>query len=298
MTFSKISGYMQISRLIALLFIMLIIGCVNAECPVFNAGSHNTKNNMGKSSYTDIYMGAIFSHLYTLKALNLNNPVLIIGAGYGAGVTELLSLGAKKIFLNDLSYENLVCAKQFISQTLPKKKSLVNYLPGNITQSTIFKTIPDNSLSTIYAKNVIHFLDATQLVRLIKNSNKKLKNNGLIILVFENPVLNQQIDMVKEINSDFQHVRKINQKQTLDHMIKAHYKKNRRCSLKAYNATSKSIRKNGFPCIMHGKNFLFNLLMPDTIEQLLIENGFNMVGIANIGKQHDTFIIMATKKPI
>ena len=267
---------------------------VHAYCPSLNTESHVTQNNMGKSSYTDFFMGTMFSYLYNKGLLNPHNSVFIIGAGYGAGVSELLALGVDKIYLNDLSNQNLICAKKFINQTIPQKKNLISYLPGNIATSGLLEKMADDSIGLIYAKNVIPFLDAIQLTQLVKNSNKKLKRNGFLIFVFENPYLAQQIDMVKQIDIEF-NTRKNNTAMLNKDDVVIDIYNDSTCSPEAYKNTPKSIRTSGFPCIVYGKDFSFNYLMPSVIERILAQNGFQLVSSVSDMVAHKTFIITAMK---
>lgn len=287
---------MQLKLFIIFLLYVLSISNGQSQCPDMDTKSHPTQNELGNSSYHDIFMGNFFGNKYLTGKINLNKPILIVGAGYGAGVAELITLGAKFIYLNDLSNENLACAKKFITKTFPLKKNFIQYIPGNISNSDVFKNIPDNSLGIVYAKNIIPFLDARQLFQLIKDSNYKLESNGLLIFVFENPVLDQQIEMVQQINLDFERASKKDKRITLDDMVKNYYHKDKRCSDTAYESTPKSLRMNGFPCIMYGNNFIFNLLMPSTIESLLRKNGFEVVDDIRLPKREDTFVITAKKK--
>lgn len=251
---------------------------------------------MGKSSYTDLFMGRLLSYLFSKGNFDLSKPVLIIGSGYGAGVSELLALGAKLIYLNDLSNENLSCAKRFINKKIPQKSDRILYLPGDITQQSVLKNIPDDTIGFIYVKNVIQALDANQLLRLIKASHQKLVVNGLLFFVFENPVLDQQIEMVKEINSEFEISKKGGEKISLDEVVRKYYMKDKKCSIRAYDNTPRSLRKNGFPCIIYNKNTFVNLLIPSQIKTLLKENGFNEIAYRTIPNHEETIILHARKK--
>jgi len=266
-----------------------------SQCPKIEAQSHLTQNGLGKSSYNDLFMGYYFANLYFKGKLNLNKPVLMVGAGYGAGVVELMALGANLIYLNDLSSENLACAKMFINKTLPLKKNFIQYIPGDITHSDVIEKIPDHSLSIVYAKNIIPFLDAKQLLQLIKKSHDKLDSNGLLLFVFENNRLEEQIDMVRQINARFQIASKKDLQVTLDDIVIQQYREDKICSFVAYENTPKSLRTNGFPCILYGDNFLINFLMPSTIELLLKQNGFIILDSTKIAQRDDTFIITAKK---
>lgn len=282
------------------LFVLVIFSLINllhassshCKCPRMDIKTHTTQNGMGKSSYTDFYMNRIFVPLWMKGMLNLNKPILIAGAGYGAGASELLSLGANQLYLNDLDISNLVCAKGFIKKS--HSSAHVEYLPGNISSPELMSKIPDNSLGLVYAKNLIQFQNAIEIVDLIKGSKRKLQSNGQLVIVFENAGLEQQMELIEQIRNDFKMAQKSSGQITLDDVTKQHYQAVTACSVKDYEDTPKDIRGVGFPCIYHFKKMMFNSLTPKTVESLLKTHGFRVIDSQRPRK--DTFIISAIKK--
>ncbi|MFT4059269.1 MAG: class I SAM-dependent methyltransferase [Legionella sp.] len=267
-----------------------------SNCPEINPRSHQTQNNMGKSSYLDPFYYGLFLHTIKKNLLDIKRPILIAGGGYGAELSELFQLGANTIYFNDLDSHNIKCAKNFVDKNLPKKKNKVRFLLGNISNESVFSSISDSSLGMVYAKNVIPFLSAIQLQQFIKNSNQKLYPNGLLLFIFENPVLVQQIEMVHQIKEDDKSSNAIQSKITLDNATKKYYRTYKTCQINDYEKTPITLREVGFPCINTIKGISFNILMPLQVGNLLEKNGFIVVGITALQERVDTFIIAAQKK--
>lgn len=288
---------MTLKVLILTFYSIVFTMIAHAHCPIIDLESHQTKNNMGKSSYFDRSNSSLFFHLINKKALNLKKSVLIVGGGYGAGIYELFNLGAQEIYFNDLDNHNLQCAKKFIDQYLIKHHTKIKYLPGSIADNSILKLIPDKSLGLVYAKNIIPLLSPVELLSFIHNSNNKLEHNGLLLFIFENPILEQQLEIVNKIKNEYKHHKKFNNRITLDAVIKDYYRKDNKCSATDYESTPITLRENGFPCIIHNKNldFAFNFLMPIQLTGLLEKNGFIVIGSTTIINHEETFIIVAKK---
>ena len=278
------------------MIIVVYSNIIHSTCPSIDTNSHETVNGMGKSSYSDNYMGFFFSNLLIKNKLSLTKPIVIVGAGYGAGTLELLSLGAKEIYLNDLDSGNLICAKQFIDSADSKKSNNIHYLPGNISEANVLKKIPNKSIGFFYAKNVIPLLDFSELVKLIIDANKKMAINGRLIFVFENPILNDQIKIFEKMSSDINKLKNHDNTKEIDTIVKYYYKNEILCSIKDYESTPINIREIGFPCVVHGKDNHFDFLMPSTISGLLKNNGFDVTESIEIKEHAGTFIISAIKK--
>ncbi len=110
---------------------------------------------------------------------------------FSGGANELIRIGAKNIYANDLDKTNLMCMNRYIGSTMNNKLVKVHYLAGDITSSFISKKIPNHAFGLILAKNVIHFMSYDQLIRFIELSNSKLENGGMEIIIFANPYLKE-----------------------------------------------------------------------------------------------------------
>ena len=86
----------------------LVPAISQSNCPEINLLSHQTQNNMGNSSYLNSFWADFFLSTIKKNLLDIKKPILIVGGGYGAGVVELLQLGANTIYFNDLDAR--VCA--------------------------------------------------------------------------------------------------------------------------------------------------------------------------------------------
>lgn len=251
---------------------------------------------MGNSSYLNSFWADFFLSTIKKNLLDIKKPILIVGGGYGAGVVELLQLGANTIYFNDLDAKNTNCAKNFIEKALPKEKNKVHYLPGNISTKSVISSIPDGSLGMVYAKHVIPFLSAIELQKFIKNSKQKLYPNGMLLIIFENPRLDEQMEIVNQIKKIAKQSNSIPSRLSLDNATKHYYKAHPYCQISDYEKTPVSLREPGFPCVLAIKETHFNFLMPDQVSSLLEKNGFTVVGIINLERREDTFIIVAQKK--
>ena len=85
------------------------------HCPTMDSKSYVTKNNNGHSTYKndDKEMLQFIMNHYGVP---LSNPILDVGAGYGGASYDLLKLGAKTIYANDLSADNIACMKENINK--------------------------------------------------------------------------------------------------------------------------------------------------------------------------------------
>lgn len=284
-----------------ILVINLFISTTYSKCPEFNNTSHLTQNGKGNSAYADKFILGLFNALILENSLNIKKPILIAGGGYGEGTTELLSLGADHIYLNDLDSKNLSCARQYIENKFNVDKHKVQYIIGDITHQNTLKKIKDNTLGFIFAKHLIHFLNADQINHLILEFNRKLEPNGVLVIVFENIIFKEQAAMISDIYKEYNSIN-IHQNKNIDDIVIKFYKntffgtKNVTCSIDAYKSTSNEIRMLGFPCILENSTGILNLnmILPSFLSRILVKNGFLVLLEDSIGNG-GTFIIVAKK---
>ena len=148
--------------LIILALITIVSFIVNAgpapnlrTCPSFLAQSFLTQNNDCNSSYVDPDLDKFFKSLYRATKFNLNRPMLDVGAGYGGGTYELIKLGAKNIYANDLDKNNLACMRAHINKYANNNKAKITYLLGDISSDAVAKKLPNDKFSFVFAKNII-----------------------------------------------------------------------------------------------------------------------------------------------
>lgn len=270
------------------------------HCPPVNNENYLTKNNYGRSTYKN-YDKEILQFIMAKFGDKLSLPILDVGAGYGGASYDLLQMGAKKIYANDLSEKNLNCMKDSINQSFPHEKDNIHYLPGDITDKKIFSKLPANRFGLVYAKHVIHFFTAEQISRFIVESHNLLINDGILFLAFENPFLSHQLKLVKNIRQDYFSIQQ-KEDNSWDKIVKNHYQASkfpngRACSYHAYEQTPKSIRSPGFPCqidtLYKGELRTYQLILPDTLSSMLELSGFTVVGFK---EEFDTVIIIARKE--
>lgn len=254
---------------------------------------------MGKSSYTDHASGMILDTLISNKYIDVNRPILIAGAGYGAGVSELLDLGAHKIYLNDLNRQNLICAKKYIMSSQSEKLDRIEFLPGDINDDDVLSNISNNTLGLVYAKNMIHFFDAAQIDHFFYAANLKLITKGYFIVTFENPFHEIHREMALNILNKYNLLHKNNGHIEYDEIVKKQYSSiafgryKKHCSFDDFINTSDSISMPGFPCIIRNNNQFISLLLPMHINSLLKSNGFEIVD--DLFLPYDTIMIVAVK---
>lgn len=275
-------------------------------CPPMDSKSYLTLNNRGNSTYTDKDSSEIILNMVKNFNLDLSKPILDVGAGYGTFSHELIKLGAKEIYINDLSTDNLACLKRSISNSFSDKKSNIHYINGDITSSLIYRAIPEGTLGLVYAKDVIHFFTATQIADFFVETHKSLETNGLLYLVFENPYLEQQNKLINTIDS----IQAQNQAKgtliPLDDIVIQQYKtfaiggNNAHCSADDYERTPKSIRTAGFPCLLstisNGEPYIYQLLKPELIAIMLEYIGFSVIGADQQNDAKGTIVLLARKK--
>lgn len=268
-------------------------------CPYAPKKSIMTINNMGKSSFEDQSMEPFLDGLYSQKALSTSKPVVIFGAGYGAGLPTLIRIGVKTIFLNDLSSENLFCVSKSLEQNFPNWKGQINYLRGDVTNKNFISSIPGNNFGLVYAKNLIQFLRPNEVYEFFYMVHKKLQKFGFFLFVFENPILQDELYMANSINTELLQT-KYKSTLDIDKKILTYFNKSLfgraglKCSVKDYINTDVSIRSNWWPCSVHKKDKNITYLLPDQTKNLLIKIGFKEVDFIEI---HDkkTYVFLAEK---
>lgn len=287
--------------MLRIIAVFIFLSSCYGQCPEFNSGSHLTKNGMGYSSYIDPAFGIFLTGLSEHDFMDISKPILIAGAGYGAGVFQLLSSGAKYIYLNDMDNNNLYCAQEFVKSSIPEKLNNIRLLPGDINSKKIISSIPNNSLGLIYAKNLIHFFDSDKINTFFSTADHKLDKNGYFIISFENQFQDEITNMSRNIRNKFINYKNNNSTDYVSmwNIIENEYLSTsfgvneEHCSIEQYKKTSTNIKMDGLPCMIHRGNFHFNLLIPIYVELLLMKNGFDIVD--NIKINDYTTMIIALK---
>lgn len=138
-----------------------------------------TQNKYGNSSYRDNSSLIILKMIIKNFDIKSIHSVLDVGAGYGSFAFNAIKSGVSRIYINDLSIENIQCIQASL-KSLELKDASIQYLHGDINQKRVFEKIPDNSLDLINAVNVIHFFTFKDIFDFIKISQHKLKENGYL----------------------------------------------------------------------------------------------------------------------
>lgn len=296
---------------INLMMLFLISSSAIAEstniqiCPPMDTSSYLTKNNRGDSSYKGDGSEDNIKYMVENLGLDLSKPILDVGAGYGTFSYELIKLGAKQLYINELSTENLTCLKRNIEKSFSEKNLNINYLVGDISDTSVFRTVPNSSLNLVYAKNVIHFFSAPQIVDFFIKAHNGLEKNGLLYLVFENPYLKQQNDLMTSIDN-IEHENQIKGSSiSLDDIVVQQYNtfdmgaNQAHCSAKDYINTPQSIRNPGFPCLIetvrNGEPYGYQLLKPEILAIILKNLGFNIIGANYQNDIHGSIVLIARK---
>ena len=273
---------MNFIKILMILFLMVITFSAQARspnnCPPFVKASFMTQNNDGHSSYVNPDLDKFLKWLHHATKFDLNKPMLDIGAGHGGGTYELIKLGAKQIYVNDLDKNNLDCMRSYISKYTRKNNADIIYLPGDISSDGILKKLPNHELSFVFAKNAIQFLSYHQLMTLIKAFNQKVAKGGIVVIIFENPYW-KKLDLM--IAGIFKERRKY-PNMALENIVKIAYQDVvfpglRRCSFDAYQKAPEDMRLPGFPCKLPLENGYGQLLNPYIIVALMRSAGFNYI---------------------
>ena len=149
----------EIRYIVGLLCYIFVSAVIASGCPSFDNKSDIflTQNLYGGSTYNDKVSIALIKKIKSDIDISSLSPALDIGAGYGAFTYNALKSGIKKLYINDLSLENLSCAKQYIKNNFNTENVEVIFFAGDINQNEIISKIPDNSIMLANAGNVIHF---------------------------------------------------------------------------------------------------------------------------------------------
>ena len=271
-------------------------GSLPSNCPPLTVSSYMTQNNIGHSTYVDPDMGVFLASLQRSTKLDLNKPMLDIGAGYGAGTYELIKLGAKKVYVSELDQNNLDCMRRSIEKIAQKNNAEIIYLHGDISSESVLKEIPDHKINFIFIKNSIQFLSHHQLISVIKAFSQKTTKDGIVVIIYENPYM-KQLDLL--INGIFiQHHKYPNL--NLDEIVKSAYQNfafpgARHCSFDAYQKASKEQRLPGFPCELSLMNGNGQLLIPEIIIQLMKSAGFSY-SLGDAIHNHEKAVLLVFRK--
>ena len=210
------------------------------------------------------------------------------------------------IYVNDLSTNNLACLNQNISLSFPENKTSIHYIEGDISNSSALRTIPKGTLGLVYAKNVIHFFTASQMVDFFTQAHNALEKNGVLYLIVENPHLAQQDRLIDTIFNIAQQNQTKGTSIPLDDIVIQQYNtfdigtNHIHCSAKDYESTPKSIRTPGFPCLVdtigNGEPYGYQLIKPELMAIILEHIGFNVLGSNNQNDLRGTITFIAQKR--
>lgn len=146
--------------------------------PPKKSGFISTLNNMG-------YMLSR-PDPYSLSLINFAGesrlPMLEIGAAYGVATITALKKGCQ-VIANDLDRRHL---KILWNRTPKRLRSSLTLLPGHLPNDL---SLPPNSVGSVLACRVLHFLDGPNLQRAVRRIFRWLKPGGSFVVVAETPYL-------------------------------------------------------------------------------------------------------------
>lgn len=298
----KISFYLMQS----LFIVFSVVGISYAKCPEFEEGkSFVTQNSAGNSTYS----AKAFYNEFMPKLLETYNnlpkgDVLDVGAGYGEFSSYFLNHYDGKIIYNEISDENTYC---FEKKGNPYSfTSRLKVLSGDITKENVQEKIPNKSLKMIYAKHVMHFFNAKQTESFINMTKQKLKNNGLIVLFFENPVLDDQKDLAEKIQGKFKYYSVKTKKVGMEIIKKQFaqkslYKFNENCSFSEWSSVADKYKSVTFPCVLDRKTLsifggvkYYQLINPEELTYIFENNGFEHINWQKLNE--NSFLFVAQNK--
>lgn len=268
------------------------------NCPLYEGESILTQNENGTSSYKDPELLEFFKDLSNKKLINLERPILDVGAGYGGATHELIKAGAKNVYVNDEDQRNLICMQNFINMTFDTKKINLTYLPGDIVSNLVLSELPDKSFTLIFAQDVIHFFTYDQLISFIKMLNRKSSDHGIVVIFYSKDYIQQMDSMIYEIYKKH----KLSSENSLDKLTEEIYKENsfpgyRHCSVKTYKNAPVNMRLPGFPCeIPVQGGGVGQLIVPEYLVDLMTSAGFRLIISRQYENAHQTQLLVFHKQ--
>jgi SAM-dependent methyltransferase len=262
------------------------------SCPVFNDEYVLTQNDNGNSTYTSSGFADFLKSLHNATKFDLEKPILDVGAGYGGATFQLIKLGARNIYFNDLDIRNIKCASKYLEKVFGNKVVKIKYIPGDISNEEVISKLPDDKFSLIYAIDVIHFFKTSQLFRFIQMMNQKASKGAIVVIAFENKYieqLNKLITNIFDAHEKFPNV-------PIDIVVKHGYNKatifhmNRTCSFKAYKQAPYAMKIPGFPCEIPVDSGTYQLLSPVMVKGLMEAGGFRVLDEQAINNEYKMFL--------
>lgn len=285
-------------------FLLLILLCLpkaysNSMC--FDEDnhniSHNTKNDLGSSSYHCAIVHNLLKSLINEKTVTPQSPALDFGAGYGCVTYELAQFGFNNIIVSEIDEQNIKCLKHHLNKHFFSNKQKISFLIGDIINNGQYASIQDDSLGLVYARNVIHLMNANDIIKLLLISHQKLKKNGVIILEYENDSRDRLSEIInlmsKEIKANTHADMELN-------IVKQHYEKLTSCSFDDYLTTDVQYRTPGFPCQVHTfmkntyKPVMYHYIDHRILTMLLVKMNFKILR-DTLSNQRETGTIVAQK---
>lgn len=273
----------SINRFYFLILTVILFSVTNAiygACPSLKSDNPVTQNEYGNSSYQDDGLGLLFTRLYFKGMIAIAEPIFIAGGGYGAEAYELLRMGAQEIYINDLSTNNLICAKAHLDVKFPK--SDLKLISGDVTTNKLYHLHMKNKFGLITAKNVIQFLDGKQVDTFFNDSYSNLKQGGYLVLIYDNYFLTEQQTMISDINHRIDNDIKVDDAVKSGFELNTIGSKKMHCSFDEFIKTDASIRSSGYPCVMRFDKRVINLLVPSEVHRILSTKGFNVLINTNL----------------
>lgn len=264
--------------------------------------SHWTKNDMGKSSYHCGISGGILQILLKRNEISKNDTVLDFGAGYGCITYELTKLGFKNVVVSDIESKNLKCLLQHQNKHFFKHKPNIRLLKGDILHNGQYESMNNGSIGLVYARNVIHLMEANDIIQLLIISHKKLKNKGIIVIEYENNRQDQLSEMINTMSKEISAVSHTNNIQDSElHTVKKYYEESG-CSFDDYLKVNYQYRSPGFPCQFHGflkKNnnpVMYHYIDQKRLIALMTKLKFNVFYAKSLNNRSGTIYIFAQKE--
>jgi SAM-dependent methyltransferase len=281
------------------------------QCPSYKDNtSYETKNLDGHSTYSHFVVSDNIGNLIKHYNISLKTPTLDVGAGYGTVTYELLNLGFKNIYTNDLSANNLKCANGYLDSKFPKLAKNIKFIPGDINKKSLIGQFTNNYFGLVVVRNVLQFFDANQLDTFLTNMSKKMSKGGYIYIVIENgstvKLLSDIDDVMNEYEKQLSIISKttINRDQLIDERnyqyAKILYKN--KCPSSDYLKFRKSKRFLFYPCNIKeyktdtGDTVQKQLYSPVLLKLILNKYDFRTVSSHISEEGRTSFTLIAQKK--
>lgn len=154
-------------------------------------GAINTATIEDAEAFLDAYV-------FSKKDINLEKPIIDVGAGHGTFSYAFLTKGVKKLLSIDILPENTNDIKEKVSHILPNKMGNISIICDDFsTSEEISAAMRKKDIALVFLSNVMHFWSAPKIDAELLRIFDGLENGGALF-VYEKSELMAQL--YKDLN--------------------------------------------------------------------------------------------------